>query len=260
MQEKFKVGDKVKAIADRPKGLTGKVIEVCDRNGRLLCKFKAFAGEGHNGEKGIVNGKTYKKCDLWYMGYDEVEKVKPEKIKIYRKGDKVIAVDKRTGKKTEVKTDDFMTGAKLAFERLTPQEVKEVKRAAKAGEYVKIVEVSKDTTRKDYKVGDILKITSVDDDVELWARYGDESGQFLYKKEYVVLEGYQPPEPQEEPEQLYNAKVVCTRSNSRQVTTGKIYEIKDGIFTYDDGDKTTDITDFENFKSRMFSRFIEIVE
>ena len=49
---------------------------------------------------------------------------KPETIVIYRKGNETIALDKTTGKKAVAKcspddTYDFMTGAQLAFERLT---------------------------------------------------------------------------------------------------------------------------------------------
>lgn len=58
--------------------------------------------------------------------YDErgLELVNPETIVIYRKNNKVIALDKSTGKKATARcnpadTFDFMTGAKLAFDRLT---------------------------------------------------------------------------------------------------------------------------------------------
>lgn len=52
------------------------------------------------------------------------EKVKPETIVIYRKDRDVIALDKSTGEKAIARCNpadkfDFMTGAKLAFKRLT---------------------------------------------------------------------------------------------------------------------------------------------
>lgn len=61
--------------------------------------------------------------------YDErgLELVNPETIVIYRKDNKVIALNKSTGKKATARcnpadTFDFMTGAKLAFDRLTSGE------------------------------------------------------------------------------------------------------------------------------------------
>lgn len=61
--------------------------------------------------------------------YDErgLELVNLETIVIYREDNKVIALDKSTGKKATARcspadTFDFMTGAKLAFDRLTSEE------------------------------------------------------------------------------------------------------------------------------------------
>ena len=61
-------------------------------------------------------------------------------------------------------------------------EVREVRRRAKVGEYVKIIN-AKDTS---YRNGDILKII----DADFYVRYGRYLGQFLYDTEYVVLENY----------------------------------------------------------------------
>lgn len=75
---------------------------------------------------------------------------------------------------------------KDAFNIVFGTGVKEVKRRAKAGEYVKIVNAV--SSYGNYKNGDILKI--VDDMVHV--RYGYNPVEFLYDKEYVVLEGYKP--------------------------------------------------------------------
>ena len=127
---KFKVGDKVRAIDGYAKGYEGIVVESSDSHGVILCRFKNF--KGHNGRGCTKRGKDYDTSDHWYASEDEIELIlRPnETIVIYRKDDKVIALDKRTGKKTEAKChpDDefnFETGAKLAFERLLEEPEKE---------------------------------------------------------------------------------------------------------------------------------------
>lgn len=70
-------------------------------------------------------------------------------------------------------------------------QVREVKRRAKVGEYVKIIN-AKDTSNN-YRNGDILKII----DADFYVRYGCDLGQFLYDTEYVVLENYKPKEKKE---------------------------------------------------------------
>ena len=75
------------------------------------------------------------------------------------------------------------------FEKVRKDEigVKEVKRLAKVGEYVKIVNAV--SSYGNYKNGDILQIV---DDTYGYARYGHNPGEALYDHEYVVLEGYKP--------------------------------------------------------------------
>lgn len=62
--------------------------------------------------------------------------------------------------------------------------VKKVKRVAKAGEYVLIVDPFK--TKGNYKKGDIVRISGT------YGRYGNGHGEWLFEREYVVLEGYKP--------------------------------------------------------------------
>ncbi len=113
---KFKVGDRVRVRTDlvvgrQYGGLTflGSmpkrfIIEkVCNYDNTLLA---------HNG--------------LWYS-FDMIEPAKPETIVIYRDGQKVIALDKRTGKRAEVRcnpSDEFVfeVGAQIAFDRLFGRE------------------------------------------------------------------------------------------------------------------------------------------
>lgn len=69
--------------------------------------------------------------------------------------------------------------------------VREIKRPAKVGEYVKVV----NSIHADgYKDGDILEIVKVYNSAfgEVWYFYHDEMGSFLYEDEYVVLENYKP--------------------------------------------------------------------
>lgn len=94
---------------------------------------------------------------------------------------------------------DWRKGAALAFERLwnSPKklgekpEVREVKRWAKPGEYIKFSSVHGDCER--YKNGDILKVESV---IEVCGEDGFTQiaccGVIATPDEYVVLEGYRP--------------------------------------------------------------------
>lgn len=89
---------------------------------------------------------------------------------------------------------------KHAFNIVFGTGIKEVKRRAKKGEYVKIVDAV--SSYGNYKNGDILKI--VDDMVHV--RYGYKPVEFLYDKEYVVLEGYKP-KKEGEPKEPHKFKV-----------------------------------------------------
>lgn len=64
----------------------------------------------------------------------------------------------------------------------------------------------------------------------------------------------------EQPEELYNGKVVCIDSRSSCFTKGKIYEFKDGITLDDEGDCTDLYRDFEHFNNDYCSEFIQVTE
>lgn len=97
--------------------------------------------------------------------------------------------------------------------------IREVKRPAKPGEYIKIVK-SSGLTIDEYKTGDILKVVKVNDKMG-WAYYKDAIGKYANTWEYVVLEGYVPPV---EPEAKFKVgdRVVCTeRVGCNDAVVGK---------------------------------------
>jgi hypothetical protein len=104
---------------------------------------------------------------------------------------------------------DFKVASEVVMDRLLDREkkedktleVKEVKRKANVGEWVKIVNASyipKTDGVQDYKNGSILQIIESDNfDGQNNVRYGigisnDGSEKILFQDEYVVLENYNP--------------------------------------------------------------------
>ena len=119
---------------------------------------------------------------------------------------------------------------KAAFNIIFGTGVKEVKRRAKVGEYVKIVNAV--SSYGNYKNGDILKIV---DDAYGYARYGHHPGEALYNHEYVVLEGYKP-EKEGEPKEPHKFKVgdivkgnnpVRYRFTDDDMTRGKVTKVSE---------------------------------
>lgn len=204
-KHKLKVGDRVKvkkntiSINRRTVGECGTVKKLLTDN-YCSVEFDKFVG-GHDC------------CGLAKDGYgwncveDALHLVKHqnETIVIYRNDNKVVALDKTTGKKAEANCNpadefDFHVGAKLAFSRLMGEDaklddgVREVKRKAKVGEYVKVVDAHPlfDT----YKNGDILKVICTSN-VGCFCKKTDVEC-FLWHIEYVVLENYKPEEDDSE--------------------------------------------------------------
>lgn len=155
--------------------------------------------------------------------FDLVRKAKQETIVIYRNDNKVVALDKSTGEKAEAKCNpadefDFRTGAKLAFNRLMgedvkPDDVREVKRKAKVGEYVKIVYAM--PCFIPYKNGDIFKVNCVTASGCICKISEENVG--LWHKEYVVLENYK---PEKEPEKKDE---ICVGDTVKVTDSGKQY-------------------------------------
>lgn len=156
--------------------------------------------------------------------FDLVRKAKQETIVIYRNDNKVVAMDKSTGEKAEAKCNpadefDFRTGAKLAFNRLMGEDVKpdigvrEVKRKAKVGEYIKVVDAMPYLIP--YKNGDIFKVTYVTASGCICKNSDGDTG--LWHEEYVVLENYK---PEKEPEKKDE---ICVGDTVKVTDSGKQY-------------------------------------
>ncbi|HBD40448.1 MAG TPA: hypothetical protein DC035_02035, partial [Lachnospiraceae bacterium] len=164
MKHKFHVGDVVKPNKKADENYTitttsvvreAIVTELRD----YTMEIKIIKGSCSVGEVFTVEEKYF----------DLVRKAKQETIVIYRNDKKVVALDKTTGKKAEANCNpadefDFRTGAKVAFNRLMGEDakpddgVREVKRKAKVGEYIKIVDAMPYLIP--YKNGDIFKVIS----------------------------------------------------------------------------------------------------
>lgn len=191
VKRKFKVGERYKSgyFADNDA-----VIEITEISGGTVF-YKDVVGES-------IGLKHFQIGSIFSAALEKVDTT----IVIYRKDNKVVALDKSTGEKTEAKCNpadefDFRTGAKLAFNRLMGEDVKpdngvrEVKRKAKVGEYVKIVDAKPYLIP--YKNGDIFKVISTyKSGVEI-----EKDGTPVtaaWHREYVVLENYKPEEKAQE--------------------------------------------------------------
>lgn len=198
---KFKVGDKVKI-------LDGSMISFYA--GGWTSSMREYIGKVATikSVEEFFNGRTGYHMEEFDFVYDErglelAEKTQP--IVIYRKDREVIALDKNTGKTGIARCCpddefDFQTGAKLAFERLIGPQVKEVKRYAKPGEYIKIVNPH-GCSIEEYKKGDILKVVKYGGERPTpdATYYKDAPFKYANADEYVVLEGYQPPKQKDRP-------------------------------------------------------------
>lgn len=194
VKRKFKVGERYKCgmILDN-----GAVIEITEINGDFV-SYKDVVRE-------TFGRKVFEIGSIFSDNLEKVEKVESETIVIYRNDNKVIALDKSTGEKAEAKCNpadefDFRTGAKLAFNRLMGEDVKldngvrEVKRKAKVGEYVKVV--NEKSVFNTYKNGEIFKVTYVTRSGCICKNSEKKCG--LWHEEYVVLENYKPEEKAQE--------------------------------------------------------------
>lgn len=228
MKHKFHVGDVVKPNkkADEKYTITTTsvvreaiVTELRD----YTMEIKIIKGSRSVGEVFSVEEKCF----------DLVRKAKQETIVIYRNDNKVVALDKSTGKKAEAKCNpsdefDFRTGAKLAFNRLMGDDVKpdngvrEVKRKAKVGEYIKIVDAQ--PWMIPYKKGDIFKVISTSKLGVVIEKDG-EPVTAAWHREYVVLENYKSEkELEKEPERKDE---ICVGDTVKVTDAGKQYTTYD---------------------------------
>lgn len=189
-ERKFKVGERYtsKLFVDK-----GAVIEITEISGGTVF-YKDVVGES-------IGLKHFQIGSIFSAALEKVDTT----IVIYRKDNKVIALDKSTGEKAEANCNpadefDFRTGAKLAFNRLMGEDVKpdngvrEVKRKAKVGEYIKIVDAM--PWMIPYKNGDIFKVNCVTTSGCICKKSEENVG--LWHREYVVLENYKPEEKSQE--------------------------------------------------------------
>lgn len=186
-KRKFKVGERYKSgmILDN-----AAVIEITEINGDFV-SYKDVVRET-SGRKIFEIGSIFS---------DNLEKVGSETIVIYRNDNKVVALDKSTGEKAEAKCNpadefDFRTGAKLAFDRLMGEDVKpdngvrEVKRKAKVGEYIKIVDAKPFLIP--YENGEIFRVIGIKN--ATCNVKNSVKSCYVWHDEYVVLENYKPEE------------------------------------------------------------------
>lgn len=189
-KHKFNVGDRYKSgyFADNDA-----VIEITEISGGTVF-YKDVVGES-------ICLKHFQIGSIFSAALEKVDTT----IVIYRKDNKVIALDKSTGEKAEANCNpadefDFRTGAKLAFNRLMGEDVKpdngvrEVKRKAKVGEYIKVVYAM--PCLIPYKNGDIFKVNCVTTSGCICKKSEENVG--LWHKEYVVLENYKTEEKSQE--------------------------------------------------------------
>lgn len=192
-ERKFKVGERYTSELFIDKGA---VIEITGINCDVV-SYKNIVGRTF-----VISGKTF---EIGSMLSDMLKKVRSETIVIYRNDNKVIALDKSTGEKAEANCNpadefDFRTGAKLAFNRLMGEDakpdngVREVKRKAKVGEYIKVVYAM--PCLIPYKNGDIFKVNCVTTSGCICKKSEENVG--LWHREYVVLENYKPEEKSQE--------------------------------------------------------------
>lgn len=206
-KRKFKVGDRVK-VKKNTVTINRNTVGECGTVKKLLMdnycavEFDKFVG-GHD-----CGGFT-KDGHGWNCVEDTLDLVKTqnETIVIYRKDNKVIALDKSTGEKAEAKCNpadefDFRTGAKLAFNRLMGEDngVREVKRKAKVGEYIKIVNAQP-------LFGGIFRVILATKTGAVVEKDGLPI-VLLYHEEYVVLENYKPEEKKEDDSEIHVGDMV----------------------------------------------------
>lgn len=163
---KFEVGKLYRIGGDMSEHV-GKVIRITDRRpfvGSNHYKYEMV----HGASIGILN--FFDEKSVMGEGLIPVQ----EMIVIYRKDNKVVALDKATGKEGVARcapddTFNFETGAKIAFGRLVG-EAEPVKPEApkfKVGEYVKVVGES---YNHGFPIGQIVKVISLGDNTRIGCR------------------------------------------------------------------------------------------
>ena len=220
-ERKFKVGERYtsKLFVDK-----GAVIEITEISGGTVF-YKDVVGES-------ICLKHFQIGSIFSAALEKVDTT----IVIYRNDNKVVALDKSTGEKAEANCNpadefDFRTGAKLAFNRLMGEDVKpdngvrEVKRKAKVGEYIKIVDAKPFLIP--YENGEIFRVIGVKNstcDVE-----NSVKRCFVWHREYVVLENYKPDKEPEKKDEICVGDTVKVTNTSKQ---HNLYDTWSGLLGY----------------------------
>lgn len=221
-KHKFKVGDRYKSgyFADNDAA-----IEITEISGGTVF-YKDVVGES-------IGLKHFQIGSIFSAALEKVDTT----IVIYRNDNKVIALDKSTGEKAEAKCNpadefDFRTGAKLAFNRLMGEDVKsdngvrEAKRKAKVGEFIKIVDAM--PWMIPYKNGDIFKVISTDKSGVVIEKDGTPFTA-VWHREYVVLENYKPEKEPEKKDEICVGDTVKVTNTSKQYN---LYDTWSGLLGY----------------------------
>ena len=195
---KYKVGNRVNTID--PVGVGTIVGTGNDGVAPYLVSLDGWAGKGHMGARHrLTAGEPAPDSSNWWFNERDLTLITPEAQSIHittdgttthavlKDGKSVVKRSKAVCAPSDV--FDFETGARVAFDRLISPKVLGVKRRAKVGEYIQIV----DAFMPDgYKNGDVLKVLGL-----YGCRYvkgtAPKTGVFIGSEEYIVLEGYQPP-------------------------------------------------------------------
>jgi len=84
----------------------------------------------------------------------------------------------------------------------------------------------------------------------------------LYYAAHLALYKLRDKDRQKETPPLYTGDVFCvdSRSMSRLYTTGKIYSIKDGVFSADGGKQVSGIQSFQWLQEKSLARWMEVVK
>ena len=221
-KHKFKVGDRYKSgyFADNDA-----VIEITEISGGTVF-YKDVVGES-------IGLKHFQIGSIFSAALEKVDTT----IVIYRNDNKVVALDKSTGEKAEANCNpadefDFRTGAKLAFNRLMGEDVKpdngvrEVKRKAKVGEYIKIVDAKPFLIP--YENGEIFRVIGVKNAT---CEVENPVKRFCaWHREYVVLENYK---PEKEPEKKDETCVGDTVKVTDTVKQYNLYGTWSGLLGYE---------------------------
>ena len=128
---------------------------------------------------------------------------------------------------------DFMKANPPTRDCLVPL----VSRPAKAGEWVLVTNAHNDGTHINAEIhnGDILQVDMVDSSNR---PAKTASNTWLWKDEFLVLDGYDGRYEQTEP-QYFNGKVVCVEAHcplTNSFTAGKVYTFENGKVADNDGD------------------------